>query len=164
MHGSVSFKDYEQALQRFRSRHDLETCLADLPAITRNVKFTIELPPDLPSELPLTMLLRFDYDLASYFRNERYHARIRGKEVQLRSLAKVYAHPVVLVPVLCYRSFASELHCIKLAGTSREYKGDSRREQTRNVLREDQQYLFLKRAIMALLPHLGSVHHALKSD
>jgi hypothetical protein len=131
--------------------------LDSLPTPTRSVGVTIELPP-ITSNLigsPCSLFLHFKYELNDYFR--RMWDSARAGEAQLRSFSVVLERPAIMFPELHlpHDYFIWKPKWMKLAGIAAEYdkvKPGSVREVY--PLKKDQQFLFLKRAIFALLPHL----------
>lgn len=135
--------------------------LRTLPTTTRSVGVTIDLPSIPQGVLPFGYFMCFKMELGQYFRG--MWDRVRAGEVELRSYSVVFECPTVLVPRLHLGFSIWRLRWIKLAGMSSDYDRFNKELCMHNMylLRKDQRYLFLKRAIFALLPHIGRVEYAL---
>jgi hypothetical protein len=175
VHGPQTWEEHLYRLERF-DRYTNNGYIMDflqaVPAMTRSVKITIELPPRVSSKIPYGFFKYSERDLRAYLgfmRVDTLYRPLRGMsnadDPYLHSTSLVYAPPVILIPVLRHPYFTCELHGIKLAGVVQEFdKVIPRGMQSRDMLRMDQKFLFLKRAVLALLPYLGDVDYMLKYE
>ena len=135
----------------------VERFLDGLPTTTRSLRIIVNFTLRRPF---CKSLQPFEDCLRKNFSSKEDEAR--AGERHLRGFSLCFGRPVLMEPVLCSRYFSKRLQWIKLAGLAIDYnKIPLQPMQSVALLEENQRLLFLKRAVLKLLPRLGNLKYRL---